>query len=106
MFVMSIPKLSKGQLTLVAKNKEGRPLTSKVEALDTPRGSTPDLLPPSGAVDSNSVVTKAKGGAVQEIKEWEAIMDHLRSFPAASPGGLPTIVINARAMEVRAIKEA
>ena len=50
MFLMSIPKLSKGQLPVVPKNKEGRPLTSKVEALDRPRVSTPDLLPPSGAV--------------------------------------------------------
>jgi 5'-nucleotidase len=104
MFLMSIPKLSRGQLPLVPKNKAGRALTSKVEALDMPRVSTPDLLPPSGAVDANSVVTKATGGTVQEIKEWEAIMDHLQSFPAASPGGLPTIVIDARAIEMRAIK--
>jgi 5'-nucleotidase len=91
-------------LALVPKDEKGQPLKSKVEALELPRVSTPDLLPPSGAVDSNSVVTKAKGGAVQEIKEWEAIMDHLRSVPVKNPGELPTLVLDERAKEVRAIK--
>jgi 5'-nucleotidase len=104
MFLVAIPKISKGQLPLVPKNKQGQPLTSKVEALDQPRGSTPDLLPPSAALDSSSVVTKTKGGAVQEIKEWEAIMDHLRSLPVKRPGELPILVIDERAKEVRAIK--
>jgi 5'-nucleotidase / UDP-sugar diphosphatase len=62
------------------------------------------LLPPSAAVDPNSVVTKAQGGAVREIKEWEATMDHLRSLPVKNPGELPTLVIDERAQEVRAIK--
>jgi 5'-nucleotidase / UDP-sugar diphosphatase len=104
MFLVSIPKITKGQLPLVPKNKKGEPLASKVEALDLPRGSTPDLLPPSAVLDSNSVVTKATGGAVQEIKEWEAIMDHLRTLPVKNPGELPTLVIDERVNEVRAIK--
>jgi len=104
MFLVAIPKMTKGQLPIVPKNKKGQPLASKVEALDMPRGSTPDLLPPSAALDSSSVVTKAKGGTVQEIKEWEAIMDHLRSLPVTHPGELPTLVIDERAREVRAIK--
>jgi 5'-nucleotidase len=40
--LVAIPKYTKGKLTLVAKNKEGRPLTSKVEALEDPRSDTPD----------------------------------------------------------------
>jgi 5'-nucleotidase len=104
MFLMAIPKITKGQLALVPKDEKGQPLKSKVEALDLPRVSTPDLLPPSATVDSNSVVTKANGGAVQEIKEWEAIMDHLRSLPVKRPGDLPILVIDERAKEVRAIK--
>ena len=103
-FRAAIPKITKGQLPLVPKNKQGKPLQSKVEAFDMPSVSTPDLLPPSGAVDSNSVVTKGKGGAVQEIKEWEALMDHLRSLPVKNSGELPTLVIDERAKEVRAIK--
>jgi 5'-nucleotidase len=48
MFLVAIPKYTKGKLTLVPKNKEGQPLKSKVEALDDPRSDTPDLLPPQG----------------------------------------------------------
>jgi hypothetical protein len=91
-------------LTLVPKNKAGQPLTSRVEALNDPREDTPYLLPPPGAVDKNSVATGAGNGAVREIKEWQAIMDHLRSLPAKRHGELPIIAIDDRAMEVRAIK--
>ena len=34
MILVAIPKYTKGKLPLVAKNKEGQPLTSRVEALD------------------------------------------------------------------------
>ena len=35
--IVAIPKYTKGKLALVPKNKEGQPLTSRVEALDEPR---------------------------------------------------------------------
>jgi 5'-nucleotidase/UDP-sugar diphosphatase len=41
---------------------------------------------------------------LQEIKEWQAIMDHLRSLPVKNDGKLPTIAVDERAAEVRAIK--
>jgi 5'-nucleotidase len=100
----AIPKFTKGKLSPVPKNKDGQPLKSKVEALDIPRVTTPDLLPPSGTLDQSSVDTETTNGAAREIKEWQAIMDHLRNLPVRSPGELPTIPIDARAMEVRAIK--
>jgi 5'-nucleotidase/UDP-sugar diphosphatase len=100
----AIPKYTKGKLSLVPKNKEGEPLKSKVEALDMPRVTTPDLLPPSGTLDQSSIATVTANGAVREIKEWQAIMDHLRSLPVKSPGELPTIPVDERAAEVRAIK--
>ena len=102
--IVAIPKYTKGKLALVAKNKEGQPLTSKVEALDDPRSGTPDLLPPSGTVDKGSVATGAGKNAGREIKEWQAIMDHLRSLPVKSKGELPVIPVDERAAEVRAIK--
>jgi 5'-nucleotidase / UDP-sugar diphosphatase len=43
-------------------------------------------------------------GALREIKEWQAIMDHLRALPAERPGELPTIPVDEREAEVRAIK--
>jgi len=102
--IVAIPKFTKGKLALVPKNKEGQPLKSKVEALDDPRSSTPDLLPPPGTVDKGSVATGVGNDAVREIKEWQAIMDHLRSLPAKNKGELPIIPVDERAAEVRAIK--
>jgi 5'-nucleotidase len=104
MFLAAIPKHSKGKLPLVPKNKDGRPLKSKVEALDIPRVTTPDLLPPPGTLDPSSVATVTEKGAVREIKEWQAIMDYLRSLPVKNAGELPIIPVDARAAEIRAIK--
>lgn len=100
--IVAIPKYTKGKLALVAKNKTGQPLGSKVEALDDPRGGTPDLLPPQGTMDKSSVA--AATGAGREIKEWQAIMDHLRRLPVKTPGELPIVPVDERAAEVRAIK--
>jgi 5'-nucleotidase / UDP-sugar diphosphatase len=103
-FIVTIPKVTKGKLALVAKNKAGQPLATRLEALDVPRGNSGYLLAPPGKVDTNSVATAAGAGPVREIKEWQAIMDYLRSLPAKSKGELPTISIDARASEVRAIR--
>jgi len=100
----AIPKYTKGLLAVAPKNKAGQPLTSRVEALEDPRGSTPYLLPPSGTTDKASVATSAGTGPAREIKEWQAIMDYLRNLPVKTTGELPTIPVDARAREVRAIK--
>jgi 5'-nucleotidase / UDP-sugar diphosphatase len=102
--IVAIPKYTNGKLALVPKNKKGQPLNSKTEALDDPRSDTPDLLPPAGTVDKSSVATGAGKGAIREIKEWQAIMDHLRRLPVKSKGELPVILVDDRAKEVRAIK--
>src|ERR1039457_3467223 len=87
---MAIPTYTKGKLPLVPKNKEGQPLKSRVEALDDPRNDTPDLLPPhGGTVDKGSVATGSGKDALREIKEWQAIMDHLRNLPVSRKGELP-----------------
>nr|WP_294528145.1 bifunctional UDP-sugar hydrolase/5'-nucleotidase [uncultured Rhodopila sp.] len=104
LILVAIPKYTMGKLPLAAKNKDGQTLTSKVEALNDPRDDTPYLLPPGGTLDAASLDTETKKGAVREIKEWQAIMDHLRSLPAAGPGELPVIPVDERAAEVRAIK--
>jgi len=103
--LMGLPQLTKGKLAVVPKNKAGQPLKSRVEALvDVPRSSTAQLMLPQGSVDKSSIATGAGNGAVQEIKEWQAIMDHLRSLPVKNPGELPMIPVDERAAEVRAIK--
>jgi 5'-nucleotidase/UDP-sugar diphosphatase len=53
-------------------------------------------------VDKGSVATGAD--TVREIKEWQAIMDHLRSLPVKSHGELPIIPVDEQAAEVRAIR--
>jgi 5'-nucleotidase/UDP-sugar diphosphatase len=100
---LGIPTYTKGRLTFVPKNKDGQPLTSRVEALEAPRRDTPYLLPPRVTTDKDSVATTADKGVVREIKEWQAIMDYLRSLPVERQDGLPTIPVDERAAEVRAI---
>jgi len=103
--VVAIPKYTKGKLSLVPKDKAGKPLASKVDALDAPMdGSTPYLLPPPGTPDKGSLVTVEATGGRREIKEWQAIMDHLRRLPVTTKGQLPTIPVDERAAEVRAIR--
>jgi 5'-nucleotidase/UDP-sugar diphosphatase len=102
--LVSIPKYTKGMLPLVAKNKDGQPLVSRVEALDAPHDNSGYLMAPPGTVDKASVATAAETGTVREIKEWQAIMDHLRSLPVKNKGELPVIPVDERAAEVRAIK--
>ena len=104
-YIVAIPKFSKGKLQIVAKNRKGQQLKSKVEAIEDPRSSTPDLLSPTGTTDRKSVATGGKNKAAKEIKEWQAIMDHLRTLPVKSKGELPIIPVDERAAEVRAIKE-
>jgi hypothetical protein len=110
MIITAIPKYTKGKLAPLAKNRQGQPLASKVDALDDPRHSTAHLLAPRGTLDASSVATGAGegtgtgNGAVREVKEWQAIMDHLCRLPAKSQGELPVIPVDARAAEVRAIK--
>ena len=103
--IVAIPKYTKGKLALVPKNKDGKPLKSRVEALEAPSDSnSPYLLPPPGTTDASSVVTGTGKNAGREIKEWQAIMDHLRSLPVKNKGELPVIPVDERAAEVRAIK--
>jgi 5'-nucleotidase len=102
--IVAIPKYTKGKLALVPKKKDGTPLTSKVDALDMPRGNSGYLLPPPGTTDVASVAKGMGKDAGREIKEWQAIMDHLRRRPVKTKGELPLIPVDERAAEVRAIK--
>ena len=96
MILVAIPTYSKGALPLVAKHKDGTPLTSRAEAVEeAPRASTPYLLPPRHTVDDKSVVTDSRQGALSEIKEWQALMDHLR--PACRTWERPPRVPSRRA---------
>jgi len=102
--IVAIPKYTKGKLALVPKKKDGTPLKSKLDALEMPRENSGYLLPPPGTTDPASVDTAVGKHAGLEIKEWQAIMDHLRNLPVKNKGELPVIPVDERAAEVRAIK--
>jgi len=102
--LVTIPKATKGALPLVAKNKAGQPLTTRIEALETPKENSGYLLAPPAKVDHSSVATGTGKDAVYEIKEWQSIMDYIRSLPVKAKGELPVITVDKRLTEVRAIK--
>ncbi len=102
--IVAIPRYTKGKLALVPKKKDGTPLTSRVDALELPRENPGYLLPPPGTTDVESIAMGVGMNASQEIKEWQAIMDYLRSLPVSVKGELPVIPVDERAAEVRAIK--
>lgn len=105
LMVASIPALTDGRLELVAKNSAGVPLRSRVDAIASPAMETPDLLPQAGtSLDMADVVALTAGSVPVEIKEWEAIMQHLQALPAESAGSLPIIPTDARARESRFIR--
>ena len=57
-----------------------------------------------GAIDRGYVATGAGNGAVREVKERQAMMDHLCRLPVLNPGDLPVIPEDNRAAEVRCIR--
>ena len=69
-------------------------------------GATGHYDPPStpATLDQSSVATVTGKGPVREIKEWQAVMDYLRALPVKNGSKLPTIPVDERANEVRAIK--
>ena len=99
-----IPKYTKGALPLVPKTRDGLPLTSRTDALDMPRQSTAQMMASSGTVDRSSLAVGGSESAPHEIKEWQAIMDHLCRLPTTGPGELPVVPVDARAAEVRAFR--
>jgi len=88
---------------LSPKNKAGKPLTSRIEALDAPREYAGFMMSPPGTVDPSSLAMGSGNGSLREIKEWQAIMDYLRNLPVKNAGELPVIPVDARAAEMRAI---
>ena len=104
--LVAIPKYTKGKLALVPKNKDGP--APQVEGRGARRPAQQHARPAAAARArwTRAVSPPVPGQTrVREIKEWQAIMDHLRSLPPANPGELPTIPVDERATEVRAIKK-
>ena len=105
LILVAIPKFTDGRLTLVAKDKHGKPLKSRVAAVAIPLRETPDLLPQAGtSIDVVEMVGSSAQGDHVEIKEWQAIIYYLRALPAAGAGELPIVPTDVRANEPRFIR--
>jgi 5'-nucleotidase len=97
----SIPKKSNGALTLAPKRKDGTPLVSRADALPDAQ-SGPYLLPPKGEIDKSEVAQDSTPAAL-EIKEWQAIMNYLKSFPKKDAQGVAVLAIDERMSENRSV---
>jgi 5'-nucleotidase len=88
---------------LVPKKKDGTPLTSRAEALpERPQGGA-YLLPPRGTVDEDQAVRGAGDASSMEIKEWQAIVEYLKTLPKKNDKGICLLAMDERATENRAI---
>lgn len=81
-------------LNIVPKDRKGDPIVS-----EKPKGNPFDLLLPL-RVDGD----KGKPG-IQELKQWVALMDYVRSFPDKDGDGIPDIPEKYRAKLGRIVKE-
>ncbi|EJO94276.1 metallophosphoesterase [Ectopseudomonas mendocina DLHK] len=82
-FTWLVPDLTKGLLDVVPKDAEGRPLPRIEDAI----------------VDQDP---NTEG--VQELKEWQALLDHIRSLPDLDGDGLADIPTTGAAAEERMIR--
>ncbi|MCJ8170016.1 bifunctional metallophosphatase/5'-nucleotidase [Atopomonas sediminilitoris] len=84
-FTWLIPDISKGLLSVVPKDAQGQPLADVKAAL----------------IDAD-----AKRAGVQEYKEWQALLDHVRGLPDSNGDGLADIADDDAANELRMIRHA
>lgn len=82
-FTWLVPDLTKGLLDVAPKDAEGRPLPRIEDAI----------------VDQDP---NTEG--VQELKEWQALLDHIRSLPDLDGDGLADIPTTGAAAEERMIR--
>ena len=100
----SIPGKTKGELPLAPKKKDGTPLKSRADALPDLPQTGPFLLPSKGTIDKDQVVNGTGAASSLEIKEWQAIMDYLKSLPKKNEKGVAVLEMDERSKEIRAIK--
>jgi len=106
LILAGIPSSSEGKLNLIPKNRNGQPFHSRAGALVIARNrASPYPPPPKGDVDNTCIATVESGSGIQEIKEWQAIMDYLCSLPKRGKDKLPIIPVGERAAEIRALEE-
>jgi 2',3'-cyclic-nucleotide 2'-phosphodiesterase (5'-nucleotidase family) len=83
-----VSRVSHGLLTIVPKDRTGRPLRTLHEAVVSLRGK-------DGSASAD--------GGVTQIKEWAALTDFLRHFPDTDGNGIPDIPERYRGPEGRLV---
>lgn len=78
-----MPDLTKGLLDVIPKDAAGRPLPRIEDAIVDQEPNTP---------------------GVQELKEWQALLDHIRSLPDLDGDGLADIPTTGAAAEARMVR--
>ena len=100
LMLIAIPKFTDGRLTLVAKDRHGQPLQSRVEAIAVPARENARPAAPAWNVDrcGGNGWHRLPRCIPIEIKEWQAIMEYLQALPVAVAGELPIVPTDARAV--------
>jgi 5'-nucleotidase len=93
----------KAGVPLVAKKNGGTPIKSRAEALPERPQSGPYLLPPKGTIEEDQAVHGAGANSSMEIKEWQAVMDYLRTLPKKDDRRVCSLLMDDRAAENRTI---
>lgn len=83
-FTWLIADLTKGLLTVVPKDAQGRPIAE---------------------IEAAVIDTDAQQPGVQEYKEWQALLDHIRGLPDLDGDGLADIPTSGAAAEQRMLRE-
>lgn len=83
-FTWLVPDLTKGLLDVVPKDAAGRPLPRIEDAIIDQDPDTP---------------------GVQELKEWQALLDHIRNLPDLDGDGLADIPTSGAAAEQRMLRQ-
>ncbi|MGP9824057.1 bifunctional metallophosphatase/5'-nucleotidase [Ectopseudomonas khazarica] len=82
-FTWLVPDLTKGLLDVIPKDAAGRPLPRIEDAIVDQEPNTP---------------------GVQELKEWQALLDHIRSLPDLDGDGLADIPTTGAVAEARMVR--
>lgn len=83
-FTWLIADLTKGLMTVVPKDAQGRPIAE---------------------ISAAVIDTDARQPGVQEYKEWQALLDHIRGLPDLDGDGLADIPTTGAAAEQRMLRE-
>ena len=98
LMLASIPKKTNGALAFAPKQKDGTPLGSRADALPTEQ-SGPYMLPPKGTIDQRRGRARSERRRRTEIKEWQAIMNYLKSLPTKNAQGVTVLAMDEHMQE-------